>query len=150
MWIIIAQIICLAATIGLLSIVYELDKETPGLIRYLMVGFAIAFFIVFLVAFNKRIGYELAAAIALVGMGVMVLSVVAYLILTKKIQPIVLKVSGTALGVIVLVWLVGSCSDSRRQKDQIIDANKAPTSQTVAIGDSTKRAISIFDSLSNQ
>lgn len=151
MWIIIARIISLAATIGLLAIVFELDKQTPRLIRYLLVSFAISFFVVFVLAFNNRIGYELAASVSLAGMGVVTLIVVAYMILSHSIQPIVLKISGASLAVILLVWLVGSCSDIRRQKEQIMDVStEAPTSATVAIADSTEQAISQFDSLSRQ
>ncbi|QHV94014.1 hypothetical protein [Spirosoma endbachense] len=149
MWIIIAQIICLVAAIGLLAILYDLDHETPAFIRYGILILATAFVGAFGASFRNRDVYEHAAAIAFTGVGALVVVIVTYMFITKKIQPAVMKISGSALGIVALLWLVGSCSDIKRQELQIIDA-KAPTSSTVAIGDSTQKAIDDFKSLSNQ
>ena len=148
MWIIIAQIICLAVAVVLIAISFDLDHETPALVRYPLVIVAVAFFAVFLITFRNRDIYEHAAAIAFTGLGVLILAVVLYLVLTKRIQPVVMKVAGTALSVSFLLWVVGSCSDIKRQQLQI-QGEKEPTSTTVVIADSTKEAIQTFNSLSH-
>lgn len=151
MWIIIAQIICLAAAIGLLAIAYDLDHETPSIVRYPLVCLSVVFFAVFMMTHRNRELYEHAAAIAFTGVGTLVIAGVIYLILSKQMQPIVMKVTGGALGLSLLLWVVGSCSDIKRQELQIenSDVLAAPTSPTVTVGDSTQQAIDQFRKLSN-
>lgn len=148
MWIVIAQFICMAATIGLLAIVFDLDAQTPAWVRYPIVALAIAFFSVFAITVNNPQLYEHAAAIAFTGVAALVAIVVLYMVLTKQIQPSVLKIAGGALCVSVLLWVVGSCSDINRQKNQIKEAKiSAPTAQTVTPGDTTRSAIEVFEKL---
>ena len=147
MWIIIAQIICIAAAVGLLAIFYDLDRETPAVARYSVLIFSAAFIAVFGASHRNPEVYEHAAAIAFSGVGIMVLTIVGYLTITKHIQPIVLRVSGGALGLIMLLWLVGSCSDMKRQKMQINSADAV--ADTIRTADSTKAAIEQFNKLSN-
>lgn len=147
MWIVIAQLICLAAAIGLLAIFYDLDHETNVLVRYGVLLLSAGFIAVFGASYRNPDIYEHAAAVAFSGLGVMVLSVVGYLVITKHIQPSVIRVSGGALGVAMLLWLVGSCSDIKRQEMQIKDAS-APVSATIATADTTNAAIDDFNRLS--
>lgn len=118
-WIIISQIICLAAAVGLVTIVYDLDYETPWYIRYGLLLLSVVFVAVFGASFKNREVYEHAAAIAFTGLGVMVVVITIYLVAAKQIQVAVIRVLGTALSIILLVWLVGSCSDKKRQELQM-------------------------------
>lgn len=122
MWIIIAQIICLSAAVGLITIVYDLDHETSPFIRYGLLLLSAAFIAVFGASFRNRDVYEHAAAIAFTGVGVMVLAIVCYMIFSRHIQPIVLKVSGSILAIVLLLWLVGNLSDIKRQQLQMKDS----------------------------
>ncbi|UFH52537.1 hypothetical protein [Spirosoma sp. KNUC1025] len=145
MWVTIAQIICLAVSIVLFVIALDLDHQTPGWVRAALVGFCIGFFAVFLISSKHPEYYPYAASIAFAGFGVLVLTVVLYLVLTHQIQPIVVKISGVALGISLLVWTFGSCSDSNRQKLQI--EQSATPAPIVTPGDTTQQAIEDFNKL---
>ncbi|UHG93285.1 hypothetical protein [Spirosoma oryzicola] len=119
MWIVIAQFICLAAAIGLLAIMYDLDHATPWYVRYGLLALSVAFIGAFGASFRNPSVYEHAAAIAFTGVGVMVIAIVFYLVAAKTIKPGVLKVSGGAFLIAALLWTVGSCSDIKRQQLQM-------------------------------
>ncbi|GAB3550126.1 hypothetical protein [Spirosoma fluminis] len=147
MWIIIAQIICLASAISLVATAYDLDKDTPGIIRYMLVALSTFFLGVFFVGFKGQRLYEYAAAVAFTGVGVLALVYITYLILKKQIQPAVLKVSGAALAASLLVWLVGSCADIKRQEGQIDNSTSVTlpdTARLIEIPDSTRKALEQF------
>ncbi|GAB4023310.1 hypothetical protein GCM10028808_73360 [Spirosoma migulaei] len=144
MWIILAQIICVAAAIGALAIYYVLDDKTPGTVRYGLLGLAASFIGVTGASVNNPAVYEHAAAIAFSVVAIMVLVIVAYLVIANQIDVVVIKVSGGAFAVVVMLWLIGSCSDTKRQELQLKDAATPVGSSTITIGDSTAQAATDF------
>jgi len=123
MWVIICKIISMLAGIGLLAMAYDMDKSTPAPIRSLMYAASMCFFGVLIAIVNNPTIYEHAAFIAYAAMGTLVISGCLYLALTVQIHGDVIKIAGGALVLSMLLWTVGSCSDTERQKEQMEKIN---------------------------
>ncbi|QMW05356.1 hypothetical protein [Spirosoma foliorum] len=123
-WIHIAQVTCLAVVFGILVILYDLDHKTPSALRYGLFLVSILFGGVFGSLFHNCQMQTHADAIAFVGVGVMVITYVLYMIL-HQYHLTVIRFSGSCMIITMLLLIVGSCSESNRQKQQI-EAASAP------------------------